>query len=84
MKYLFFFILIFTTQIFNSQTTIINYKPSNEDFPNPERGFYRYSETRVSNYTPLIKNELENYRKLHKPPSASYAIHSSLIFRYFF
>lgn len=74
-------ICIYSTAI--SQTTI-NYQTSTNDFANPERGFYRYSETRSSNYTLLSQNTLEGYRLLHTPPGANYSIYSTLVFRYFF
>ena len=64
--------------------TTISYQTSSLDFPNPERGFYRYSETRSSNYTFLNQSTLEGYRNLHTPPTASYSIYSTLVFRYFF
>ena len=68
----------------HAQTTV-TYAASALDFPNPERGFYRYSETRSSNYTPLVQAELEAYRTAATaPPSAGYAVYSTLVFRYFF
>ncbi|MFK8103033.1 MAG: DUF4832 domain-containing protein [Saprospiraceae bacterium] len=66
-----------------AQTTV-TYQPSTSDFANPERGFYRYSEARSSNYILLDQTTLENYRLLHTPPTASYSIYSTLVFRYFF
>ncbi len=63
--------------------TLVTYQPSTQDFPNPERGFYRYSKTEASNYTLLNQTTLENYRLLHMPPSANYSIYSTLVFRYF-
>ena len=83
MKYL---PLILTLALYSNilaQTTI-SYQPSSNDFPNPERGFYRYSETRSASYTLLDQTTLENYRLLHTPPSAGYSIYSTLVFRYFF
>ncbi len=65
------------------QSTII-YSPSAADFPNPERGFYRYSEARSGNYVTLDSNTLASYRQLHTPPTAGYAVYSTLVFRYFF
>lgn len=62
---------------------MVLYQPSGEDFANPERGFYHYSETRSSNYTPLDVDELISWRSLHQPWSAQYSIYSTLVFRYF-
>lgn len=77
-----FTILLFC-QITFTQTTTINYSISNEDFPNPERGFYRYSDTYASNYSLLDSATLAGYRNLHQPYSANYSVYSTLIFRYF-
>jgi len=68
----------------SAQTTTVNYNYSSEDFPNPERGFYKYSETRSANYTLLDSTTIANYRALHQPFSAGYSVHSTLVFRYFF
>lgn len=68
-----------------AQTTTITYQASDDDFPNPERGFYRYSETRSGGYSPLRQDTLEGYRELHVPSTtANYSVYSSLVFRYFF
>ncbi len=63
--------------------TVVSYLPSPDDFPNPERGFYRASATHSTNYTFLDRATLENYRKLHTPYEATYSIYSTLVFRYF-
>ena len=68
-------------QALPAQTTH-TYPTSALDFPNPERGFYRYSETRSGHYTPLVRAQLEAYRtQLSTPPSAGYAVYSTLVFR---
>ncbi|MEM1327312.1 MAG: DUF4832 domain-containing protein [Bacteroidota bacterium] len=69
-----------------AQSTTINYQSSSADFANPERGFYRYSETRASNYTPLSATELASWRMLHPPVFGvnNFQIYSTLTFRYFF
>ncbi|MES3019272.1 MAG: DUF4832 domain-containing protein [Bacteroidota bacterium] len=63
----------------------IVYKPSDEDFANPERGFYRASSTRSNNYSPLTVAELKEYRKGPAVGSApgAYSTRSSLLWRYF-
>lgn len=66
----------------------IPYGPdSNDDFLNPERGFYRATETRASAYAPLTVAQLEGYRLDHTPPAgdedAQYQVQSSLVYREF-
>lgn len=61
----------------------VTYVESNEDFPNPERGFYRYSETYASNFTVLDANELKGYRSLQSISNANYKVYSTLVFRYY-
>lgn len=79
-----FSLLFLGTQISTAQTSTVNYTTSTDDFVNPERGFYRYSETFASNYTTLDSAEMVGYRSLHTPTnSADYDVYSSLVFRYF-
>ncbi|TDQ76346.1 DUF4832 domain-containing protein [Sphingobacterium yanglingense] len=61
----------------------IAYIESNEDFANPERGFYRYSETSSSNYTVLTPDELTGYRSPQSISGANYQVLSTLVFRYY-
>lgn len=61
----------------------VSYTESTEDFPNPERGFYRYSETRSSNYEVLSAEELKGYRSPQSIESANYKVSSTLVFRYY-
>ena len=81
-------ILAFSVTLFSitlyAQSSVVNYAHSDADFVNPERGFYRYSETRSANYTLLDSAEIAGYRLLHTPTTAGYSIYSSLVFRYFF
>lgn len=65
------------------EPTVVTYKESSEDFPNPERGFYRYSETRASNYSLLSESVLKGYRTPKKSSSANYEVISTLVFRYY-
>ncbi len=66
----------------NPETSIsVNYEESLEDFPNPERGFYRYSETSSSNYNPLSEAQLANFRNLNTSSNATYESYSTLVFR---
>jgi hypothetical protein len=76
-------ILLFSTLALGQSNTVY-YEESFEDFPNPERGFYRYSSTYADPYNNLKEEIIRPYRELHKPFSADYHIHSTLVFRYFF
>jgi hypothetical protein len=61
----------------------LTYTESMEDFPNPERGFYRYSEVHSSNFSPLTEAELKAYRTPQAISSANYQVSSTLVFRYY-
>lgn len=61
----------------------VSYTESTEDFPNPERGFYRYSEVKSSNYEVLSAEELKGYRSPQSIQSANYKVSSTLVFRYY-
>ena len=58
------------------------YEESTADFPNPERGFYRYSETYVNGYTPLDINVMKGWRNLQPADDGNYEIYTTLLFRY--
>ncbi|WP_343668040.1 DUF4832 domain-containing protein [Chitinophaga sp.] len=64
-------------------STTITYTASTEDFPNPERGFYRYSETTVDNFTALDATTLATYKSGATPSGGSFSVMSTLVFRYF-
>lgn len=66
-----------------SEDVVVAYAEDDTDFPNPDRGFYRYSETRASNYTPLNEGQLKAYRNPSTTEGATYSTISTLIFRYF-
>ncbi|MEM6398084.1 MAG: DUF4832 domain-containing protein [Bacteroidota bacterium] len=66
-----------------AQTTTVNYSISDEDFPNPERGFYRASITFTSNFSPLNQSYLESLRTPQVPFDANYSVVSTLLFRYY-
>ena len=62
------------------------YQESNEDFVNPDRGFYYPAEAAyASNFTALNKNDLISKRTSFFSPddSANYTVRVSLIFRYY-
>jgi hypothetical protein len=67
-----------------SPTDTVAYTESDSDFANPERGFYRYSETDASSYTPLDSSQLKVWRTLQQADGGgTYKIYSTLVFRYF-
>lgn len=80
----FIIILISLSPILSVAQTTISYTASTADFPNPERGFYRYTATHSDNYTPLDAATLAGYRDLHTPYSAGYDIYSTLVLRMFY
>lgn len=71
------------TGLVNIEKINVTYTESNEDFPNPERGFYRYSEVHSSNYVTLNEAELKSYRSPQAIPTANYQVASTLVFRYY-
>jgi hypothetical protein len=67
----------------NNTMATITYQESMDDFPNPERGFYRYSETHIDNYKPLDVEQLKQWRTLQQANNGTYKVYSTLVFRYF-
>jgi hypothetical protein len=67
------------------QNSNVTYPVSNDDFVNPDRGWYRYSDTYTSRYSPLDSATIAGYRLSHTPQGGTpnYTIYSSLVFRYF-
>jgi Domain of unknown function (DUF4832)/Domain of unknown function (DUF4874) len=63
--------------------TTINYTAIATDFPNPERGFYIYSDAYASNFVPLNIASLKAYRTEQTIFSANYKVLSTLVFRYY-
>lgn len=59
----------------------VSYTESNEDFPNPERGFYRYTETSATAWTPLNVNQIRTWRSLQTADDGNYKIFSTLVYR---
>ncbi|WP_430906068.1 DUF4832 domain-containing protein [Maribacter sp. 2-571] len=59
------------------------FEESFEDFPNPERGFYRSSKTFGSAYNPLTTSELRTYREGARNSNANFSVFSTLIHRQF-
>ena len=71
-------------QWLHAQAVMIRYTENNADFPNPERGFYIPSQTYAGKFVPLNGPQLVEYRTVQqKHGSASYAIYSTLLFRYY-
>lgn len=80
--YVILFLLIFTISSIKAQT--VTYTESTEDITNPDRGFYDYTETKASNYTPLSLSELISHRNnFYSPSTANYSVKTTLVFRYF-
>lgn len=63
MKKFFTLIVSFLFILGNAQTVTKKYNPSADVFSNPERGFYKFTSTKSSSYSPLNQTTLENYRK---------------------
>ncbi len=59
----------------------ISYVESDSDFANPERGFYRATETYANNYEPLDVEQMKQWRTLQKADGGNYKIYSTLVFR---
>lgn len=79
---LLFMCLIIGLPLMTAQT--VTYTESTEDFTNPDRGFYTYSETKASSYTPLSLNTLlANQANGYTSDEANYTVKPSLVFRYF-
>ncbi len=62
-------------------TDTVTYTESSEDFPNPERGFYRATETYVTNYELLDGEQMKAWRTLQQADDGNYKVHSTLVFR---
>lgn len=90
-SYLLLIFGIFITSIYNpvhsqnvnSGQSQYTYTESLEDFPNPERGFYRYTDTRSGDYETLKPDELKAFRNESTINGADYFVKSTLVFRYF-
>ena len=66
----------------NAQRADVTYEESDEDFPNPERGFYIPLDTHGGNFVPLNSEKLISDRiELKKHGSARYAVYSTLLYR---
>ncbi|MDR0729535.1 MAG: DUF4832 domain-containing protein [Prevotellaceae bacterium] len=57
-----------------AQTTVVEYTASDELFPNPERGFYKYSDCQLGSGSSLSEATLKQYRERS----------ITLLFRYFY
>lgn len=63
----------------------VTYQASSEDFPNPERGFYRpLTPGYASGFVPLEADDLIGNRTTsYQPYAANYEITNTLVFRYY-
>lgn len=59
----------------------IHYTESTEDFPNPDRGFYRVAETAADSFEPLDPDQLKKWRTAQPADDGNYSVYSSLVFR---
>src|SRR5215218_7637663 len=66
-----------------SNNITIKYTESGEDFPNPERGFYRYTQTKASAFQGLSLNQLNSWKGAVQAEGGHYKVYSTLIFRYY-
>ncbi len=60
----------------------VTYKKDESDFPNPDRGFYRPTITRASNYNALKEQAIRRDRNPQLPSTGDYECIRTLIFRY--
>ncbi|WP_462251382.1 DUF4832 domain-containing protein [Ferruginibacter sp.] len=61
----------------------VTYTESTEDFANPERGFYKFTETKASAYTALIQSQLVLWRGLTTANGGNYQVYSTIVYRNF-
>ena len=59
----------------------VSYVESDSDFANPERGFYRATETNADAYEPLTVDEMKGWRTLQQANGGNYKVYSTLVFR---
>jgi hypothetical protein len=64
-------------------TVTVKYTETPADFPNPERGFYRYSHSKASNVSPLTLSQLNAWKGEVQAEGGNYKIYSTLLFRYY-
>jgi hypothetical protein len=64
-------------------TITTTYTETTADFPNPERGFYRFSQTKASNFSPLTLTQLNAWKGDVQAEGGTYKVFSTLIFRYY-
>src|SRR3954465_5924983 len=61
-------------------TDTIVYEESNDDFPNPERGFYRPAAPYANHFIPLDINQIKTWRSLQQAGSSQYKVYSTLLY----
>ncbi len=66
----------------NAQRATVFYKESDDDFPNPERGFYIPHNTHASGFIPLNEERMKGDRTQQKKHgSATYPVYATIILR---
>jgi hypothetical protein len=71
------------SQVGSTKNVTVTYQAVEDDFANPERGFYRYTQTSVNNFAPLDLAQLKSWRTLQPVNGANYSVYSTLVFRYY-
>ena len=72
-----------TTPPATDPNATITYTESSEDFANPERGFFRFTEVRASAYVPLVQSQLQLWRGLTPADGGNYQVYSTIVYRNF-
>ena len=77
-------VLLICVLFSNAQIKKIMYKESQEEFTNPERGFYVPIEAKASNYKPLNAEQLKAFHSPKQVKGLSAPLAISLVYRGFF
>ncbi|MBD2755792.1 DUF4832 domain-containing protein [Spirosoma validum] len=73
---------LFVSTSLQAQDRHVTYRESQEDFPNPERGFYIPISTSSARFVPLNAATLATYRtQTQRVSKATYSIYCSLVYR---
>jgi hypothetical protein len=82
LRFIFILLLLVGCSKTNNNPIEVSYRESLDDFPNPERGFYRHTSTNGKDK--LDVDVLKSYREKHRGISANYDIHSTILLRLFY
>ncbi len=81
---LFLLLLVFLKAPSVFGQTTVTYTASTAAIPNPERGFYKHTETFSNNYTPLSSTSLAALRSGYTSSGATYTTPVTLVLRVFY